>query len=141
MRSRFIVFILFQFVAWALYFNWEITSETDNSASQKIVQIEDFSPNNVTFRSEDRNLYQLILRDDGIFTRIKSGQIVDNGLWKMDYEVPSIILASPKGEFHYQIIDNSDDRMQIKLINSNEIVNNEVIVPNPDRLFSSSALN
>jgi hypothetical protein len=141
MRNRFFAFILFQVVAWAVYFNWEISSDTDSISSQKIVLVEDFSAHNVAFHSGNGKRYQLILRDDGIYTRINDDRVVDNGLWKMDFDVPSLILASPNGEFHYQIINNADDWIQIKLINSNKIVHEEVIIPNPDRLFSSSALN
>jgi len=141
MRSRFIAFILFQVISWTLYFNWEVSTEQKSFASLKMVRIEDISPRTVRFPSRNENLYRLILRNDGFYTRINADQTRENGLWKVDYDIPSIILASPAGELHYRIIDHTEDWMQVKQITAKEIVKNELNTTEPERLFSASSLN
>ena len=108
--------------------------------SQKLISVSEISPKNVSFGLPDKNSYQLILRDDGLFTRINADQTLESGLWKINYEEPSIILTLPKGEFHYRIIDDANNSMQLRLIKSNELARKEG-KPDQNLLFSSSSLN
>jgi hypothetical protein len=141
MRSRFIAFILFQIIAWSFYFNWEVSSNRKMVTSVKMVQVEDISFRHVDFSSNDEHRYQLILRNDGFYTRINRDRTRENGIWRVNYDIPSLILSSPNGDAHYQIIDNFEDYMQVKLLSTDELARNELNRTESDLLFSSSSLN
>lgn len=140
MRTKFIYFIIFQLIAWTLYFNWEGSSIQESATAEKLIKIAEISPKNVNNSLSDKNNYKLILRNDGFFTRVNADQTKENGLWKINYEEASLILTSSKGEFHYRILDQINDGMQVRLIQTNELARKED-QPDQNRLFSSSSLN
>lgn len=141
MRTRFISFILFQLVAWILYFNWEIPGEKKSDPAEVLLDVAEISPQNVSNSFAFKNNYQLILRNDGFFTKINQDQTFESGLWKVDYELPALVLTSPRGDNRYQIITNYNDRMHVREINSGtDYARNLTETTELNLLFSSSSL-
>ncbi|MBS0000210.1 MAG: hypothetical protein KFF73_14610 [Cyclobacteriaceae bacterium] len=142
MRLRFISFIVFQVVAWTLYFNWESPSSQKTAATEKHLEIAEISPRTVNNNFAFENNYKLILRNDGFFIRINQDQTRQSGLWKIDHELPALLLTSPKGDHHYQIITSLNDKMHVREIDTNEEFarNSMTESDNLNRLFSSTAL-
>ena len=141
MRTRFISFILFQLIAWILYFNWDMPGVNKTATAEMLLDVAEISPHNVSNSFAFKNNYKLILRNDGFFTRINQDQTFESGLWKVDYEVPALILTSPKGDNHYQIITNYNDRMHVREINTGtDYARSLTETSDLNLLFSSSAL-
>lgn len=141
MRTRFISFILFQLIAWILYFNWDMPGVNRPATAEMLLDVAEISPQNVSNSFAFKNNYKLILRNDGFFTRINQDQTFESGLWKVDYELPALILTSPKGDNHYQIITNYKERMHVREINTGtDYARNLTETIDLNLLFSSSAL-
>jgi hypothetical protein len=140
MRTRFIYFIVFQIIAWTFYFNWDYSTVQKPEFSQKLIKVAEISPSYVTNEIRKDQNYELILRNDGFFTRLYTDQTQENGLWKINYEGPSIILTSPQGEYHYRILEQENDRILVRLIQSNELARKEDEMKR-NQLFSSTSLN
>ena len=141
MRTRFISFILFQLVAWTLYFNWDMPAVNKPATAEMLLDVAEISPQNFGNSFAFKNNYQLILRNDGLYTRINQDKTFESGLWKVDYELPALILTSPKGDNHYQIITNYKDRMHVRAINTGtEYARNLTETSELNLLFSSFAL-
>jgi hypothetical protein len=142
MRARFVYFIIFQLVAWTFYFNWEDSSIQESITSQKLVKVAEVSSRNVSYGLSDNLNYELILRNDGFFTRLNAGRVQESGLWKINYEEPSIILTSAKGEYHYRILEQLNDRMEVRLVKYDDLTRKEKEDElDLSRLFSSSSMN
>jgi hypothetical protein len=114
MRTRFFSFIIFQLIAWTIYFKWEIPVVQQSMRAEKSLEIAEISPQNVSNRFAYKNNYRLILRNDGFYTRINQDNTFESGLWKVNYDMPAIILSSPRGDNQYQIITNSNDKMNVR---------------------------
>jgi hypothetical protein len=141
MRTRFFSFIIFQLIAWTIYFKWEMPAVQQPVTAEKLLEIAEISPQNVSNSFSYNNNYRLILRNDGIYTRINQDQTFESGLWKVDYDLPAIILSSPRGDNQYQIITSSNDKMNVrKIITSEEYTRNMAETNDLKRLFSSSSL-
>jgi hypothetical protein len=141
MRTRFFSFIIFQLIAWTIYFKWEIPVVQQSMRAEKSLEIAEISPQNVSNRFAYKNNYRLILRNDGFYTRINQDNTFESGLWKVNYDMPAIILSSPRGDNQYQIITNSNDKMNVrKIISSEEFTRNMDETNDLKRLFSSSSL-
>ena len=126
MRSRILVFIVFQVVAWTLYFNWEGPANSRNelvSTSEKswnVVEIQD----NGGDGNHEIEMAKLILRYDGLFTKVNSNESVEKGVWIIDHSEPAIILKSPSKIYKYKIVNYSDDGMMMELMNQPEFTRN-----------------
>lgn len=124
MRSRILFFMFFQIVAWWLYFHWDRNFvEPAVSKSQKILQVVEVASTTPMQIRNGEEIYKLVLRNDGFFTKINLDRSIENGLWLLNYDIPSIILKSPVAEYKYRIIDDSDETLQLELINTHEIQN------------------
>lgn len=125
MKIRILMFFVFQVVAWSLYFNWDTAKSINFSSSQasKTLQVVEMgSIQEASTLSDNDLLYQLVLRTDGIFTKFNDDQSVENGVWRINYDIPSIILKSPQVDYKYRILQASDDQLQLELINYHEIL-------------------
>ena len=141
MRIRFISFIVFQVLAWTLYFSWEMPGLVEKDAKQKFLNVAEVSPKQVSIQADRENIYGLLLRNDGFYTRYNHDQTLENGLWKINYELPAIILITPRGEHQYHILSNSENRMLVREVTSErEFARNQEENNGISRLFSSSSL-
>ena len=126
MRSRIIAFIVFQIVAWTFYFNWEGPANSRNevvSTSEKswnIVEIQ----NDEDVDSQEIEMARLILRYDGLFTKVNSNESIEKGVWIIDHTEPAIILKSPSRIYKYKIVNYSDEGMMMELMNQPEFTRN-----------------
>jgi hypothetical protein len=121
------------------YFNWDFNPVDQNSAetTEKVIQVQEMSANQFASLETRRELYQLILRNDGFFTKINKDQSVENGLWNVNHEIPSIILISPTGNQNYRIIEGSYEYLQVELINPQEFIQTNLTKEEDPKLFSS----
>ena len=126
MRSRIITFIVFQLVAWTFYFNWDGSKSSQNeliSTSEKswdVVEIQDEQD----AEGKEIEMARLILRYDGLFTKINSNETVEKGVWIVDHAEPAIILKSPSRIYKYKIVNYSDEGMMMELMNQPEFTRN-----------------
>lgn len=142
MRTRFVYFIIFQIIAWTFYFNWEDSSIQERKTSQKLVKVAEVSPLNVSNGLSDNRNYQLILRNDGFFTKLNADRVQENGLWKINYDESSIILTSATGEYHYRILEQFTDKMEVRLVKYDDLTRKEKVDElDLNRLFTSSSMN
>ena len=124
MKFRLTLFFVFQVVAWTAYFNWEtevINPDTEGIA-EKVVQVEEMSVNQFTSISARKELYRIILRNDGFFTKVNDDKSLETGLWSVNYKIPSLVLKSAVGDQKYKILDNSKGVLQLELLNSEELL-------------------
>ncbi len=140
MNLRITFFIVFQIIAWSIYLNSESDPSSPEmfSKSQMIVNILEQPNSQFASINETNNLYKLVLRNDGFFTKINSDQSELNGLWDIDYDIPTIILKLPQGDFEYKILAESNESIELELINGLEVIqamNNNTNIP--ARLFST----
>ena len=142
MRTRFVYFIIFQIIAWTFFFNWEDSSMQETVTSQKLVKVAEVSSRNISNSLSDNHNYQLILRNDGFFTKLNADRVQENGLWKINYDESSIILTSAKGEYHYRILEQFTDKMEVRLVKIDDLTRKwkeEELDLN--QLFTSSSMN
>ena len=124
MNLRITFFILFQIVAWSFYLNTESNpSEIEMlSKSQKTIEILEQPNSNFASIGDTNSPYKLVLRNDGFFTKINSDQTILNGLWDIDYNIPTIILKLPQGNFEYKILANSNESVRLELIDGYDVI-------------------
>ena len=140
MRNKLISFFIFQIIAWILFFNWEGYRYQYNETSEKIIQVVENPVSRITANQSNLNMYQLVLRNDGFFTRINHDLTKENGIWSINYDIPSIIFKSSMGEYNYRILENSSESIQLELINAHEIVKDrKTNKDNTTTLFSASS--
>lgn len=139
MKFRLTLFFVFQVVAWTAYFNWDSGPGNQNLAdmSEKELQVQEMSTNQFTSIEAGKELYKLILRNDGFFTRINKDESVENGLWTVNYDVPSLVLKLPGGNLKYRILENTDAFLQVELMNTHELIQTSNTVENDRKLFSA----
>lgn len=110
--------------------------------SQKLVKVAEVSSRNISNSLSDNHNYQLILRNDGFFTKLNADRVQENGLWKINYDESSIILTSAKGEYHYRILEQFTDKMEVRLVKIDDLTRKwkeEELDLN--QLFTSSSMN
>lgn len=124
MKFRLTLFFVFQIVAWTAYFNWEsgIMDPNTESIAEKVVQVEEMSANQFASIDARKELYKIILRNDGFFTRINTDKSVESGLWSVNHNVPSLVLRSAVGDQKFKILDNSKGILQLELLNTEELL-------------------
>jgi len=124
MKFRLTLFLVFQVVAWTAYFNWEseVMDPNAEGIAEKVVQVEEMSANQFASIGARMELYNIILRNDGFFTRINTDKSVENGLWSVNHSIPSLILKSPVGDQNFKILDNSKGVLQLELLNTEELL-------------------
>ena len=140
MKIRLTLFFIFQFAAWTIYFNWGTNLDGRHIAAktERVLQIEEISSSKFASLDTRKQLYQLILRNDGFFTRIYGDRMVENGLWTVNHEIPSLFLMSPSGNRKYHIISDSRESIQVELMNPNELIQTRnTSVEEEPKLFSS----
>jgi hypothetical protein len=139
MVFRLTLFFVFQVVAWTTYFNWESSSSDQEiaAATEKVLQVKEMSTGQFVSVGNQEELYKLILRDDGIFTKVNKDQSHENGLWTVNYEVPSLVLKSPRGNFKYHILGETGSSIQVKLMNQHEFIQTNSVQKGETKLFSS----
>jgi hypothetical protein len=117
------LFFVFQVIAWTTYFNWESDVISPDSAgiAEKVVQVEEMSANQFASIKTRKELYKIILRNDGFFTKINTDKSLETGLWSINYNIPSLVLKSVFGDQEYRILDNTKGVIQIELLNSEEL--------------------
>ena len=136
MRLRILFFLVFQVVAWTIYFN---SGKTKDTGVQRTLQVKEIKGEDSNVRFNEIDSYKLVLRNDGLFTKVMNDHVVESGLWSVNYDIPSLILKSPLKEYKYKIVKNDGTDLEIMLINQHEIEavaekgNNKAI----DKLFSS----
>ncbi len=141
MRNRIISFLVFQIIAWVLYFNWDSYQVQNDQTSEKILQVVENPLSRLTSHQKKEFMYQLVLRNDGFFTRINPDLTKENGIWCVNYDIPSIILKSSMGEYNYRIIENTSESVQLELINAHEIAKGKTSNKGPaTTLISTSSL-
>ena len=132
MKSRLLLFLVFQFFVWGFYFNWEKKDQIKASITlHEVKVVEQDIGDLAVYGSLIHQDYRLILRNDGFFTRINPNQSTESGIWRINYDIPSIILKSPTKEYKYRILDENDDVIRITLMNSYEITEK---LSNEDRI-------
>jgi hypothetical protein len=139
MKFRFTVFIVFQVFAWTTYFNWEPGTpdqDTDRKA-EKIVEILEMSSSQFASYGSENELFRIILRNDGFYTKINNNKSVENGLWIVDYNIPSLVLKMPTGNQKYKILEDSPGRLQVELINAQKLIQVNKEDEKEPKLFSS----
>ena len=122
MRSRIIAFIIFQLVAWTFYFNWEVPANSRNgvvSTSEKSWDIIEIQNEHDT-EGKEIEMARLILRYDGLFTKVNSNESVEKGVWIINHSEQAIILKSPSRIYKYKIVNYSDEGMMMELMNQPE---------------------
>ena len=109
MKFRITLFFVFQVIAWTAYFNWEseVISPNAEGIAEKVVQVEEMSTNQFTSIKTQKELYNIILRNDGFFTKINTDKSLETGLWSVNYNIPSLVLKSAMGDQKYRILDKS----------------------------------
>lgn len=124
MKFRLTLFFIFQVIAWTAYFNWggQGTNPDADGIAEKVVQVEEMSANQFASLGIRKELYKIILRNDGFFTKINDDQTLESGLWSVNYTIPSLVLKSAIGDQKYRILDNSKDFLQLELMNSEEFL-------------------
>jgi len=140
MSLRITLFVVFQIIAWSIFLNSESdpSSPEGFSKSQKVVEILEQPNSQFASINNTNSLYKLVLRNDGFFTKINSDQTVSNGLWDINYDIPTIILKLPQGEFEYKILAESNESMELELIHDLEVIQAMNIKTNsPSKLFST----
>jgi len=139
MKFRLTLFFVFQVVAWTTYFNWETFSSGQDISGkiEKVLQVKEMSAGQFVSFGNQKELYKLILRNDGFYTLINTDQSVENGLWVVNHEVPSLILKSPKGNLKYRILDESSESIQVELMNNLEFIQTSNVQETERKLFSS----
>ncbi len=143
MKVRIVLFLIFQFFAWGLYLYWgEDQGHNMPERSEKVLEVFEIPSAILTRTVVEERKFKLILRDDGIFTKINADRSTENGMWAVNYDIPSLILKSPGGDYKYRILNEQDEKFQIELINAHELARarNEKEESNR-RLFSSSSIN
>ena len=72
MKFRLTLFLVFQVVAWTAYFNWEsrVIDPDAGDIAEKVIQVEEMSANQFASISTRKELYKIILRNDGFFTKV-----------------------------------------------------------------------
>jgi len=130
---------VFQVVAWTAYFNWGTSSGEMDLAGriEKVLQVEEMSASQFASIETPKELHQLILRNDGFFTMINKDQSVENGLWTVNYEIPSLVLKSPHGDQKYRILEDSDEYLQVELMNVHEVIQTKNTQESEPKLFSA----
>jgi hypothetical protein len=136
MRLRILVFLVFQIVAWTIYFNSGKIKET---GLQRTLQVKEIKGEENNVRINEIDSYKLVLRNDGLFTKVMNDHVVESGLWSVNYDIPSLILKSPSKEYKFKIVKYNGADLEIMLINQHEIENvaergNKKAM---DKLFSS----
>ena len=122
MKKNIIAFIIFQFVAWTLYFNWEGPENLQNeivSTAEKSWDVIEIQNDNKDI-SEEIEMAKLILRYDGLFTKVNSNESVEKGVWIIDHTEQAIILKSPSRIYKYKIVNYSEEGMMMELLNQPE---------------------
>ena len=139
MKIRLIIFFVFQLVAWNVYFNWGTSIEKQNFAAmaERVLRIEEMTVSQFASLNTHKQLYKLILRNDGFFTRINDDESVENGLWTVNHEIPSLVLMSASGNQKYRILGDSRDLVQVELMNPNELIQTKTMEEKEPKLFSS----
>jgi hypothetical protein len=139
MKIRLIIFFVFQLIAWTVYFNWGTSIEEQKLAvmAERVLRIEEMSASQFASLNTRKQLYKLILRNDGFFTRINDDESVENGLWAVNHEIPSLVLMSASGNQKYRILGDSRDLIQLELMNPNELIQTNTMEEKEPKLFSS----
>lgn len=124
MKFRLTLFFVFQVVAWTAYFNWEsrVLDPDAEGIAEKVLQVEEMSANQFASIGARKELYKIILRNDGFFTKVNTDKSLENGLWDVNYNIPSLVLKSAVGDQKYKILDNSNGILQLELLNSEELL-------------------
>jgi len=124
MKFRLTLFLVFQIVAWTAYFNMdtEVLDPNLEGFAEKVMQVEEMSANQFASIEARKELYKIILRNDGFFTRINNDESVENGLWSVNRDVPSLVLRSPVGSQKFKILDNSGNVLQLELLKTDELL-------------------
>ncbi len=124
MKFRITLFFVFQVIAWTAYFNWDVdvVSPPVKGLTEKVMQVEEMSTNQFASIKTRKELYKIILRNDGFFTKINTDKSLETGLWSVNYNIPSIVLKSAIGDQEYRILDNTRGFIQIELLNSEELL-------------------
>ena len=136
MRLRILFFLVFQVVAWTIYFN---SGKTKDTGLQRTLQVKEIKGDDNSIRFNEIDSYKLVLRNDGLFTKVMNDHVVESGLWSVNYDIPSLILKSPSKEYKFKIVKYNGADLEIMLINQHEIEN---VAENGnkkamDKLFSS----
>jgi len=131
MKFRLTLFVVFQIIAWTAYFNMDtgVLDPNNQSFAEKVVQVEEMSANQFASIETRKELYKIILRNDGFFTRINKDNSVETGLWSVNRDIPSLVLRSPVKSQKFKILDNSENVLQLELLNTDDLlqVNNTEI--------------
>jgi len=124
MKFRITLFFVFQVIAWTAYFNWEsdVISPDAEGIAEKVVQVEEMSANQFASIKTRKELYKIILRNDGFFTKINTDKSLETGLWYVNYNIPSLVLKTALDNQEYRILDNTEGVIQIELLNSEELL-------------------
>lgn len=124
MKFRLTLFFVFQVIAWTAYFNWEnqVIDPNEVGIAEKVMQVEEMSANQFASIGAQKELYEIILRNDGFFTKINTDKTSENGLWSVNYNIPSLVLKSASGDLKYRILDNTEGTLQLELLNSEELL-------------------
>ena len=135
MRLRIVVFLILQVVAWTIYFN---SGKIDNSRSQQTLQVKEIKGEETSITINEIKSYALILRSDGLFTKLIENRIVESGLWSVNYDIPSLILKSPSKEYKFKIVKFNGADLEIMLMNHHEVQDIAELgnKKSMDRLFS-----
>ena len=120
MRLRILLFLVLQVVAWSLYFKSGGESE---SGSQHTLQVREIKGGEAEVNINEIDSYRLVLRNDGLFSKLIENKIVESGLWSVNYDIPSLILKSPLKEYKFKIVKFNGADLEIMLINQHELQN------------------
>jgi hypothetical protein len=120
MRLRIFFFLVIQVVAWTIYFN---AGKTNNPGSQRTLEVKEIKGEDIDGRISEIESYKLVLRNDGLFTKLNDDHITESGLWSVNYDIPSLILKSPSKEYKFKIVKYNGADLEMMLINQHEIVN------------------
>ena len=120
MRLRILTFLVFQVVAWTIYFN---SGKKNDTGLQRTLQVKEIKGEASNIRINDIDSYKLVLRNDGLFTKVLNDQVVESGLWSVNYDIPSLILKSPSKEYKFKIVKYNGADLEIMLINQHEVEN------------------
>lgn len=140
MNLRITFFIIFQIIAWSIYLNSERDPSSPEMFSKSQMTVDILEQPNSKFASisDIDNPYKLVLRNDGFFTKINPDQSELNGLWDIDYDIPTIILKLPHGDFEYKILAESNQSIELELINGLDVIQAmNIDVDQPSKLFST----
>ncbi len=118
MRFRILLFLGFQVVAWTIYFN---SGKVKDDGLQRTLQVKEIKGEESNVKMNQIDSYKLVLRNDGLFTKVLNDQVVESGLWSVNYDIPSLILKSPSKEYKFKIVKYNGADLEIMLINQHEI--------------------